>query len=183
MAIGGEEAHVDADLGNDHLAREGLDARDRAQLFDGGTKGRDIGLDVLLDLEDRGFKGIDLLEMQAEQKAMLLVTRPRRAADSCAGDAFRRRSAKAASLVGLVSPAIMASIVAQPVLPMMSAITESNLILASSTVFCTRWMWLAASRTSCLLVRMRARNSCVWISGTKLARDRAPTGRSAIRRR
>jgi hypothetical protein len=26
----------------------------------------------------------------------------------------------------------------------MSEITESNLMLASSSVFCTRWMWLAA---------------------------------------
>jgi hypothetical protein len=76
VAVGREAAHVDADLGDDHLAGEGLDARDRAQLFDGGAKGLDIGLYLLVDLSDGGIEGIDLLEMQAEQKAMLLGDAP-----------------------------------------------------------------------------------------------------------
>jgi hypothetical protein len=37
-----------------------------------GTKGRDIGLHLLVDLGDGRFDGVDLLEMQAEQEAMLL---------------------------------------------------------------------------------------------------------------
>jgi hypothetical protein len=87
MAVGREPAHVDADLGDHHLAREGLDARDRAQLFDGGAKGRDVGLHLLVNLSDGGFKRIDLPEMQAEQKAMLLGDA---AAQSC-GQLCRRR--------------------------------------------------------------------------------------------
>ena len=42
-----------------------------------------------------------------------------------------------------------ASIIARPLMPITSVITESNLMFASSSVFCTRRMWLAFSRTSC----------------------------------
>ena len=63
VAVGREPVHVDADLGDDHLGGKGLDARGRAQLFDGGTKGRDIALYLLIDLGDGGFERIDLLEM------------------------------------------------------------------------------------------------------------------------
>jgi len=63
MAVGWDATHVDADLGDDHLGAEGLDTRGRAQLFDGGTKGLDVGLHLLVDLSDGGFEAIDLLEM------------------------------------------------------------------------------------------------------------------------
>jgi hypothetical protein len=69
VAVGREPAHVDADLGDDHRTR--FDTRDRAQLFDGGTKGLDVGL-LLVDFSNGGLECIDLLEMQAEQNAMLL---------------------------------------------------------------------------------------------------------------
>jgi len=39
MARGLEAAHVDADLGDQHLGREVADAGDAAQQFDGGAKG------------------------------------------------------------------------------------------------------------------------------------------------
>ncbi len=42
-----------------------------------------------------------------------------------------------------------------------------------------RWARLACSRTSCLRVRSRARNSCVGVSGTKLARISPCVSRSA----
>ena len=63
MAVGRETAHIDAGLGDDHRTGERLDARNRAQLFDAGTKGRDIALYLLIDLGDGGLKRIDLLEM------------------------------------------------------------------------------------------------------------------------
>ena len=71
MAVGREPVHIDADLGDDHRTGERLDARNRAQLFDAGTKGLDVALYLLVDFSDRGRERIDLLEMQAEQKAML----------------------------------------------------------------------------------------------------------------
>ena len=52
-------------------------------------------------------------------------------------------------------------------------------MLASSSVFCTRSTWLDCSRTNCLRVRSRLRISCVWVSGTKLARIRPCANSSA----
>jgi hypothetical protein len=66
---------------------------------------------------------------------------------------------------------------ARPLLPITSASTESNLMVASSSVFCTRSTWLDCSRTNCLRVRRRLRLSWVCAFGTKLARDRAPAVR------
>jgi hypothetical protein len=57
------DAHIDADLGDDHLGAEALNAGDRVQLFDGGAKGLNVGLHLLVDLSDGGFEGIDLPEM------------------------------------------------------------------------------------------------------------------------
>ena len=73
------------------------------------------------------------------RKRWFLVTRPRRASHSWAVEAFSRGSASWTSLAGLVSPAISASIIALPLLPMTSVITESSLMLASSNVFCMHW--------------------------------------------
>src|SRR5262249_56352283 len=72
MGIGGKAAHVDADLGDDDPCAQGLDAGNRAYLFSGDTKGGDVGLHLPVDGRDGGIEGIDLPEMQAEQKAMVL---------------------------------------------------------------------------------------------------------------
>jgi hypothetical protein len=76
------------------------------------------------------IESVDLIEMKAQQEAMVL--------HHPAADAFTRRSARLASLAGSVSPAISASSMARPVLPIKSISTESNLMLASSSVFCNR---------------------------------------------
>src|ERR1700730_6579667 len=110
------------------------------------------------------------LKERRSRKRWCFVTRTRRASRNSSGDAFTRRSARPASLTGLVSPAISASIMARPLLPIKSVSTESNLMLASSSVFCTRSTWLDCSRTNCFRVRSRLRISWVWASGTKLAR-------------
>jgi hypothetical protein len=83
--------------------------------------------------------------------------RPRKASLSIVGDALIRVLASPASLAGSVWPAMMASMIVRPLVPMMSEITESSLILASSRVFCRRWTWLVRSRESCLRVRKRPR--------------------------
>src|SRR5919106_1721602 len=69
-------------------------------------------------------------------------------------------------------------ILARPLRPSRSEMTESSLMLASSNVFCSRWVWLAFSRTSCLRVRMSVRIASVAASGTKLARI-SPWARSS----
>ena len=49
-----------------------------------------------------------------------------------------------------VTPAIIASIIRRPLRPRMSLMTESSLMLASSSVFWIRWIWRLCSRVSCL---------------------------------
>ena len=39
---------------------------------DGGAKGLDVGVDLRIDLGDRRVERVDLLEMQAQQEAMVL---------------------------------------------------------------------------------------------------------------
>src|SRR5262245_29352271 len=53
-------------------------------------------------------------------------------------------------------------------------------MLASSSVFWIRRMWLAFSRTNCLRVLRNVRISCVGPSGTKLARIRPCANNSEI---
>src|SRR5262245_48797805 len=62
------------------------------------------------------------------------MTRPRRASRKLCWEAFTRGSARRASLAGSFSPAISASIIFRPLTPIMSVITESNLMFASSSV-------------------------------------------------
>jgi hypothetical protein len=71
MGVGCKAAHVDTDLGEDRSRAEILDARDRDYLFDGGAKGRNAGLHLLVDIGDGGIEGVDLLEMKAQQEAMV----------------------------------------------------------------------------------------------------------------
>lgn len=63
MAIGGEAAHVEPDLGEDYLRIQSFDARCRGQLPDCGTKGRNVCLHLLIDRDDSCLECVDLLEM------------------------------------------------------------------------------------------------------------------------
>jgi hypothetical protein len=71
MSGGREAAHVLADLGQDDVGTQLADAGDRGQERNRGAKGLDIGVDLLIDLLDRRIKGVDLLEMQRQQKAVV----------------------------------------------------------------------------------------------------------------
>ena len=63
MAIGGEAAHVEADLGEDDLRIQSFDARGRGQQTDCGAKGRNVGLDLPIDRDDSCLECVDLFEM------------------------------------------------------------------------------------------------------------------------
>ena len=164
-----EPAHVDADLGDDDSSAEVLDARDRigAQRRRERAQGspRFAGRSSTWRIES-----VDLIEMKAQQEPMV----PRHAA----------AKGFAALLMGRLDPPIGkagqlggigfagdhrldhgAAAVADHI-----GEHESSLMLASSSVFCTRSMWLDRSRTFCLRVRSRPRISWVCVSGTKLAR-------------
>ena len=53
-------------------------------------------------------------------------------------------------------------------------------MLASSSVFWIRWMWLVCSRVSCLRARSSERSSWIASSGTKLGLISPQATRSAI---
>src|ERR1700730_1094922 len=57
VGIGGKPGHVDADLGEDNLRRQGRNAGDRDQQLDRGTKGGQVGIDLPIDLSDRRIRG------------------------------------------------------------------------------------------------------------------------------
>jgi hypothetical protein len=114
-----------------------FDAWDRHDQLGGDAKGLKVGLHLRIDRRHGGCESVDLIELKAQQEAMMLGPRPRRASCCFCGDALTRRSARLASLTGLLSPAIRASIIARPLLPITSASTESNLMLAS----CSQPAW------------------------------------------
>ena len=135
MSMGWEAAHVGADLGDDGLSAEFAHARNRAQQRGGSTKGLELAVGLLIDLRDRGRKGVDLLEMDLQPEPVVAGVRPRSAACSSAEEALRAPvSQRAANLAGSLSPAITASIMARPDRPVTSEMTESSLMLASSRV-------------------------------------------------
>ena len=87
MPGGREAAHVAADLGEDRSCRQATDAGDRGQAEDQFAKGgrfirgllvhaRDLPGDLPIDLPDRRIERIPLLEMQLQQKAVMLARSP-----------------------------------------------------------------------------------------------------------
>src|SRR5438552_562582 len=122
MRCGGKSAHVDAEFGGNHLCAEFTDSRDGCQQFDGSAKGFHARVRLPVNLADDGVEGIDLLKMQPQQERWCITTQPCSASRSCSGGALMRGWARAASLVGSVSPAIRASIILLPVGAMMSEI-------------------------------------------------------------
>jgi hypothetical protein len=66
MRLRREPAHVDAHLG------EVLDARDRYYLLDCGAKGSKVRLHLRIDRGHSGIESLDLVEMKAQQEAMVL---------------------------------------------------------------------------------------------------------------
>jgi len=165
-----EPAHVGANLSEENASRQFPYAWNAGQDRNQFAKGGEVGLDLLIDFGDGPVQRIDLLKMEAQQEAMMPRYTASQSLPKTAGEALIRLLARPASRSGSVSPAISASIMARPLAPMTSEMTESSLMLASSSVLCRRCTWLVRSRVNCLRVRSNPRCSCVWTSGTKLAR-------------
>ena len=72
MCVRREPAHVDADLGDDDVGAKVLDARDRYYLLDCGTKGPKVRLHLRVERGHSGIESVDLIEMKAQQEAMVL---------------------------------------------------------------------------------------------------------------
>jgi hypothetical protein len=104
------------------------------RIHDRCAKGLDVGVDLLVNLGDGGIDGVDGLEQQAQNKAMMLGhTAPQRGLQfgRCRFDPpMRQRRQRLriglAADQGLDHP--------PPDKPMMSAMTESSLMLAYAVV-------------------------------------------------
>ena len=72
MTLGRKSAHVDADLGDDGVSAEVLDARDRYYEVDCGAKGPKVRLHLRVDRGHSCIESIDLIEMKAQQETMVL---------------------------------------------------------------------------------------------------------------
>jgi len=71
MGVRGIAAHVDADLGKNALGAEVVEAREGLYDLGGLMKGIEIALHLLVDPCDRPIEGVDLLEMELEQEAVV----------------------------------------------------------------------------------------------------------------
>jgi hypothetical protein len=137
---GREPAHVQADLGDDDRGGEPGDARDRGQELDGGLKRSQAGIDLPVDPGDGRLQGVDLVQVQAEQEPVIwrhppakrLLELLRRRREPRMGE--RRQRGRT------LSPSASASSIARPLAPRRFASTASSLMLASSSVFCRRWV-------------------------------------------
>ena len=160
-------AHITPDLRQNHPRRQGADARNGDQQADHGLNRGLTGFDrrvhpgdhrVDLPIDPLGGRrqGIDLPKVKPQQETMVIRhPPPQRLAQLIA----RRLEPPIGKLgqdarIGLTG----ASIIARPLTPRMSVITQSSLMLASSSVFWTRLLanqLLAEQRAQFLDLRLR----------------------------
>ena len=72
MSHGGEAAHVAADLGADDVGAQVADPGNGGQEQDRRAKGLDMGVDLPIDCTDGGVEGVDVLEVQLQQEAVVI---------------------------------------------------------------------------------------------------------------
>ena len=71
MTVGRVTTYVDADLGENGLSAAVVEARDGPYDLGSLAKGVEAGLHLLADPRDRPIEGVDLLEMELEQEAVM----------------------------------------------------------------------------------------------------------------
>ena len=81
MASRGESRHVDADLADDDVGHGLTDARHRGQEVRALVKGFEALANARLHIAHGPMKGVDLGQMQLEQKPMMLTDTPAKRLD------------------------------------------------------------------------------------------------------
>ena len=132
-------------------------------------------VDRVVEFGDCLAQGIMLAQIQFEHEATVVRQPSMQRIGQDLGRRLDTPVGQRRQLVAVSTPAIIASIIRRPLTPMMPLITESSLMLASSSVFWIRWIWLVCSRVSCLRARSSERSSWVVWSGTKSRPDQ-PAG-------
>jgi hypothetical protein len=135
---GGEDGHVEADLGEDVLGGAGLDPVQGAQKLNGRRERAQLLLDRLREPLDLLVEEVEVGEDRSTSSACSGSKRPSSA--SLSAGIFLRSlpRARSASTSGSVVPRTSASSIARPETPRMSVATQSSLIPVSSSVLCSR---------------------------------------------
>ena len=94
------------------------------------------GGDLLIDLLGRGIRRVDLLQVETQHEAMMSRHAAAKRLAQLLGRSLDPRVCEGRQLgrIGLTG-VIIASIIARPLLPTMSVMTESSLMLATSRIF------------------------------------------------
>src|SRR5262245_61405074 len=110
MAVGGEATHVEPDFVEPDLRIQSFDARGvEIERLTAARKGAISASTCRSIVRMAASSAWICLRCRRSRKRWFLVTRPRRASRSCAGEALSRGPAKRASLSGSASPAMSAS--------------------------------------------------------------------------
>src|SRR5258708_18058431 len=72
MCVRREPAHVDPDFGDNDVSAELLDAWNRHYEVNCGAKGPKVRLHLRVERGHGGIESVDLIEMKAQQEAMVL---------------------------------------------------------------------------------------------------------------
>ena len=114
---------------------EVLDARDQYYLLDCSPKGPEVRLHLGVDRGHDGIESIYLIEMKAEQEAIVLRHPAAKGLAERLMGRLHPPITRLAGFAGLVSPSISASIIAPPLLSHRMGVPPSDLMFASSSVF------------------------------------------------
>ena len=131
-----------------HSAARLPDAGDRVEPVTGLSERGDHPVDLDVEGGDRRFEVVDVVDDDPQHRGVVLAEPAaqrlaQHAGSSCAAPPWPSRRARSGSR----SPAIRARSIARPDTPSTSEATESSLIPASSSTFCTRchsavWVWI-----------------------------------------
>ena len=138
MAWGGEAAHVEADLGDDHLRGGAADPGDLIQPVDRSGERGDLLVDLGLQLGDVGAGLVDARQHPGQQERMVVAEVAGKGLLQLAALGAQAGARQLRQRLGSRSPAMSAASIARPETPKLSLATTDSLIWASSSSFSTR---------------------------------------------
>ena len=138
MARGGEAAHVDADLGEDHLGGGAADPTDLIQPV-GRRRERDkLLFDPAVQLGDVGAGLVDAAKHRFQQEPVMVTEAAAEGLLQLAALGAQPGPGQLGQHLGSRSPLMSAASIARPETPKLSLATTLSLIWASSSSFSTR---------------------------------------------
>src|SRR5262249_40121705 len=119
---------------DDHLGAERAYTGDAAEEFDGGAKGGEVGLNLLVEHRDGCFQAIDLSEMELQQKTMMGSYPAAKRLLQCGLRGLHARMGQRSQADWISFASGHGVEHCRPLLPSKSESSDSILMLASSSV-------------------------------------------------